>query len=227
MKNNQGIQLSILMVLCIGFQKLIAQPQFIIQDKVVFVTSNNIIQDKVVFANPPNQAKTTASASIIQDTIVFVESQSSSSSNSTSSIIKFDSIHKRLVALKKGSYEKATNFNWYKAHPTNSLNIEGYNIVIVPTQTAAKPIAEFRFIRQQTKVWVDEKFKNPANAADIKTVVYSEQNRKAAVETFGGYKFSLSIDAKTGKIDITKGLALDRLQLSNYEVRIYKTPKLF
>ncbi len=224
MKSNQRIQFGILMMLCISFQKLIAQPQFIIQDKVVFVTSSSIIQDKVVFANASNKAKSPSQAGIIQDTIVFVDSESSSN---TSSVIKFDSIHKRLLALKKGSFEKANSFKWYKAHPTNSLNIEGYNIVILPATPSAKPLAEFRFIRQQTKVWVDEKFKKSTNLADIKTVVYSEQNRKAAVETFGGFKFSVSIDAKTGKIDIGKVASLDRLTLSNYEVRIYKTPKLF
>ncbi len=239
MKNSQYFTLSIMLLLNMSIQKLIAQPQFIIEDKVVFVTSG-IIEDTIVFANKANQAqpviqnnkvaysKSTQSgksSGIIEDTIVFANASAKSSG---SPMLKLDSIHKKLTALKKGSYEKTNMFNWYNPHPTISNQIEGYNIVIL-VPNSNKILAEFRFARQKTNVWVDEKFKNSANPADIKTVIYSEQNRKATVETFGGYKFTVSIGAKSGNIVIgnPKVLSNDIRMLPNYEIRIYKTAKLF
>ena len=238
MKNSQYFTLSIMLLLNMSIQKLIAQPQFIIEDKVVFATSG-IIEDTIVFANKAKQtnsnntAPTTKStqsgksSGIIEDTIVFANA-SAKSSSSLILILKLDSIHKRLLALKKGSYEKTNMFNWYNPHPTISNQIEGYNIVIL-VPSSNKVLAEFRFARQKTNVWVDEKYKNLANPADIKTVIYSEQNRKATVETFGGYKFTVSIGAKSGNIVIgsPKVLSNDIRILPNYEVRIYKTAKLF
>lgn len=236
MKNSQYFTLSIMLLLNMSIQKLIAQPQFIIEDKVVFATSG-IIEDTIVFANKAkqtnsnNKAPTTKStqsgksSGIIEDTIVFANASAKSSG---SLMLKLDSIHKRLLALKKGSYEKTNMFNWYNPHPTISNQIEGYNIVIL-VPSSNKVLAEFRFARQKTNVWVDEKYKNLANPADIKTVIYSEQNRKATVETFGGYKFTVSIGAKSGNIVIgsPKVLSNDIRILPNYEVRIYKTAKLF
>lgn len=241
MKNNQFLKFGIAIMLIIGFQKLVAQPQFIIEDKVVFVTEP-MIKDKIVLANQPkspNQTNTAqkkvtnASANqnkqsesgIIEDTIVFVQSEGNGGGGRT---LKLDSIHKRLVDLKKGTYEKSSAFSWYNAHPTTSARIEGYNVNIVVPNTK-KVLAEFRFARQKANVWVDAKFKNPANSADIKSVVYSEQNRKATVETFGGYKFSVSINAQTGKIDIAnvKSAPTDLRVLPATEIRIYKTAKLF
>ena len=241
MKNNQFLKFGIAIMLIIGFQKLVAQPQFIIEDKVVFVTEA-MIKDKIVLANQPkspNQTNTAqkkvtnASANqnkqsesgIIEDTIVFVQSEGNGGGGRT---LKLDSIHKRLVDLKKGTYEKSSAFSWYNAHPTTSARIEGYNVNIVVPNTK-KVLAEFRFARQKANVWVDAKFKNPANLADIKSVVYSEQNRKATVETFGGYKYSVSINAQTGKIDIAqvKPAPTDLRVLPATEIRIYKTAKLF
>ena len=236
MKNSQYLRLSILLLISISIQNLSAQPQFIIEDKVVFVASG-IIEDTVVFANKAKQTnanyKATATKStqsgktsgIIEDTIVFANSAAKSSS---SEMLSFDVIHKKLLALKKGSYEKSNTFFWYNPHPTISDQMEGYNVVIV-TPISGKILAEFRFVRQKTKVWVDEKFNNSANIADIKTVAYSEQNRKAAVETFGGYKFTVSIGVKSGNIVVgnPKASTSDLRVLPNYEVRIYKTHKLF
>lgn len=241
MKNNQFLKFGIAIMLIIGFQKLVAQPQFIIEDKVVFVTEA-MIKDKIVLANQPkspNQTNTAqkkvtnASANqnkqsesgIIEDTIVFVQSEGNGGGGRT---LKLDSIHKRLVDLKKGTYEKSSAFSWYNAHPTTSARIEGYNVNIVVPNTK-KVLAEFRFARQKTNVWVDAKFKNSTNLADIKSVVYSEQNRKATVETFGGYKYSVSINAQTGKIDIAqvKPAPTDLRVLPATEIRIYKTAKLF
>ena len=69
MKNSNRFKFGILMIVFISFQKLVAQPQFIVQDKVVFVTSS-IVQDKVVFATQPNQ-KQQGESGIVQDTVVF------------------------------------------------------------------------------------------------------------------------------------------------------------
>lgn len=223
MKNSNRFKFGILMILFIGFQKLVAQPQFVIQDKVVFVT-NNVIQDKVVFAAKPNQGQQ-SEGGVIQDTIVFSTSENSGSSSST---VSLDSIHRRLLALKRGHYDKANSFSWFNPHPTNSMKMEGYDIVILTPKTN-NVLAEIRFVRQKTNVWVDAKFKNPANPAEIKTVVYSESNRKATVETFGGYKYSLSINANSGRIDIipVKAQFQEQPVLSIVEIRIYKTAKLY
>lgn len=243
MKNNPYFKLCIVMVLFISFQKLSAQPQFIIEDKVIFLTSavakeklisaspakvtppptQNVAKDKVAYAKS-NQTRQSESG-IIEDTIIFAQSEDNAGGGR---IIKLDSIHKRLVDLKKGTYEKSSAFTWFNAHPTASASIEGYNVNIVVPNTK-KVLAEFRFARQKANVWVDAKFKNPANLADIKSVVYSEQNRKATVETFGGYKFSVSINAQTGKIDIAnvKSAPTDLRVLPATEIRIYKTAKLF
>ncbi len=223
MKNSNRFKLGILMILFIGFQKLVAQPQFVIQDKVVFMTGGSN-QEKAVAAQP-NQ-KQQNSGVVIQDTIVFATSESSSG---TPQVIKLDSIHKKLLALKKGRYEKANVFTWSNPHPTTSTNIEGYNILII-APNLNKILAEIRFVRQKTNVWIDEKFNSSKNATDVKSVVYSEANRKATLETFSGYKFSLSINAQTGKIDVMpvlKAQVTDLHAASNAEVHIYKTGKLY
>jgi hypothetical protein len=101
------------------------------------------------------------------------------------------------------------------------MNIEGYSVVITSTTTLpAKTIAEVRLARQKTNVWIDAKFNKPSVLHEIKNVIYSQNNRRADIETFGGYKFSLTIDATTGKIGLINALP------NTVEVRIYKTPKL-
>ena len=200
MKNSIIFKRILFMVLVIGFQKLVAQPQFIIQDKVVFLVPTN---------NAQGQAA--AQQSIIQDTVVFANG------NGNVAPVKFDSIHNRLKNLKKKRSVKAGDFQWFNPHPTNSLNIEGYDIVIMSTVLPTKPLAEIRFARQKANVWID-KFKKEG-ASEIKQVTYSQQNRKADIETYGGFKFSLTIDAVSGKITFIKA--------ANTEVIIYKTAKLF
>ena len=118
-------------------------------------------------------------------------------------------------------------FFGYNPHTTISNQIEGNNVVVIVPLTG-KVLAEFRFASQKTSVWVDEKFKNSANMADIKTVIYSEQNRKASVETFGGYQFTMSIGVEPGNIVIgnTKGSTSDLRVMPNHEIRIYKTANL-
>lgn len=206
MKSNQTFKLACLMMFIIGFQKLVAQPQFIIQDKVVFVAGAANVQGQEAQA-----------AGIIQDEVVFV--------TASTTVVTLDTIHKKLGALKKGTAEKAHKFQWYNAHPTSSLNIEGYNIVIMSiSPLPTKPLAEVRFVRQKTNVWIDtkSKFKLSVIPSEIKNVTYTpgNQNRRADIETNSGYKFSLVIDATTGRINLINALP------NTVEVRIYKTPKL-
>ncbi|MBL7816341.1 MAG: hypothetical protein JNL70_15075 [Saprospiraceae bacterium] len=277
MKNSQRFKVGLWVMFIIMFQKLVAQPQFIIQDKVVFVTegiiqdtvvfktqnnsstpksnlkttttttqkngiiqdqvvfknqnpnardtaktqevkTNGIIQDQVVFSNKPNQGQ----GGIIQDTVVFADSQNAKRTTpKVTKPVRLDSIHKHLVALKKNkTYDKANFFKWFNVHPTTSNNIEGYTIVIQSTLAPYKTFAEVRLARQKTNVWIDEKFKNASVSSDIKTITYSLLNRKADIETNGGYKLSLIIDAVTGKMTFVR-------PLPNTEVRIYKSAKLF
>lgn len=217
MKNSQGFKFAILMLVVINFQKLIAQPQFVIEDKVVFLTGQSNAEATTTAQSTKRQPKT--QAGVIEDTVVFA----------TSTNLKLDSIHKRLLSLKRGSYDKAGFFKWFNAHPTNSLNIEGYSIVIMSTGATPKPLAEVRFARQKNNVWIDKKFNKVGSPTEVKSITYNEQNRKANIETYSGYKFSLTIDATTGKIGIAKVLTLPNVEkLSNAEeVRIYKKAKLF
>jgi hypothetical protein len=144
--------------------------------------------------------------------------------DSVSSPIEMDSIHNKLISLKKGRFEKADNFSWFNRHPTTAIEIEGYNILVIALNSN-KILAEFRFAKQKNNVWIDEKFSNPTNPKDIKSVVYSEKNRKATFETFGGNKFELSINAQTGKISIDESVvSQNNLRI---EAHIYKSPKLF
>jgi hypothetical protein len=219
MKNSNRFKLGMLVILFIGFQKLVAQPRFIIQDKVVFMTGNAQAEAAVAAPKPPPPTND----SIIQDVVVFIQVP-----EGAPRMIPLDSIHKKLLALKKGRYESSSLFSWYNPHPTTSTQLEGFTILIIAPQTN-KILAEMRFVRQKTNVWIDLKFNKPANPVDIKSIVYSESNRKAMIETFGGYKFSFSINAQTGNIDVTpfRALATDTRLLNNAEVHIYKTGKLY
>lgn len=219
MKNSQGFKLAILLVFVIGFQKLIAQPQFVIEDKVVFLTGQSNAEAATAQAQK-RQPK--AEAGVIEDTVVFATSGGTQT-------LKLDSIHKRLTLLKRGQYEKAGFFKWFNAHPTSSLNIEGYVIVIMATGVAPKPLAEVRFARQKNNVWIDKKFNKVGSPTEVKSITYSALNRKADIETYSGYKFSLTIDATTGKVDVAKVLALPNTEkIANaVEVHIYRKAKLF
>lgn len=219
MKNSQSFKLIILLVFGISFQKLIAQPQFVIEDKVVFVTGQSNAEATTAQVQK-RQPK--AEAGVIEDTVVFATSGGTQT-------LKLDSIHKRLTLLKRGQYEKSGFFKWFNAHPTSSLNIEGYVIVIMATGVAPKTLAEVRFARQKNNVWIDKKFNKVGSPTEVKSITYSALNRKADIETYSGYKFSLTIDATTGKVDVAKVLALPNAEkIANAaEVRIYRKAKLF
>ncbi len=205
MNNRQCFKLVFCMLFALSFQKLIAQPQFVIEDKVVFVAGASQ-------SSTPQNSLQPVVKGVIEDEVVFVAS---------AGIIKLDSVHKKLMNLKRTTSDKTNSFKWYNAHPTSSMNIEGYSIVITSTTTLpATSIAEVRLARQKTNVWVDTKFNKPAVLSEIKSIVYSLQNRKADIETYGGYKFSLTIDATTGQINLINALP------NTVEVRVFKTSKL-
>jgi hypothetical protein len=188
MKDNQSYKLGILVLLFLGFQKLVAQPQFVVGDKITF----------------------------------------SMTPDATAGTIPLDSIHNKLVALKRSRYEKTNLFSWFNPHPTTVSDIEGYTILIV-VANVNKVLAELRFVKQKNNVWIDEKFKNPTKNTDIKSVTYSELNRKATMETYGGYKFELSINAQTGKIEVVdvRASANNGQLLPAIESHVYKMAKLF
>jgi hypothetical protein len=206
MNNSLFFKVVVFLVLAFSFQKLVAQPQFITHDKVVFSSGSNGSSTGTSSSGPKVEG-------VIDDAVIFVAGSPNG--------IKLDTIHKKLVDLKKTTSEKANSFKWFNAHPTTSTHIEGFNIVITSTTSVpSKNLAELRFVRQKTTVWIDQKFNKPTVLSDIKHVVYSQQNRRADIETYGGYKFSLVIDGTTGKINLINALP------NTVEVRVFKTAKL-